>query len=60
VLNFRYAALSLVASTLSLVPCLAFISLGYGLAVPCISTLFSHVPVEQVRANIDSVFPLVV
>jgi len=45
--SLGYAGLAAVASVASLVPCLGLVSLGYGLAVPCISTLFSHVPVEQ-------------
>ena len=28
-------------------PALTLIAIGYGLAVPCLTTLFSHVPVEQ-------------
>jgi hypothetical protein len=30
-----------------LVPALSLIAVGYGLTVPCLTTLFSHVPVEQ-------------
>ena len=30
-----------------LAPALALVSVGYGLAVPCLSTLFSNVPMEQ-------------
>jgi DHA1 family tetracycline resistance protein-like MFS transporter len=42
-----FAGLSYVTSVYSLAPCLALVSIGYGLAVPCLSTLFSHVPIEQ-------------
>ena len=30
-----------------LAPALTLVSVGYGLAVPCLSTLFSNVPMEQ-------------
>jgi len=42
-----FAGLSYVHSVYTLAPCLALVSIGYGLAVPCLSTLFSHVPIEQ-------------
>ena len=42
-----FAGLSYVTSVMTLVPCLAFVSIGYGLAIPCLTALFSHVPVEQ-------------
>ena len=42
-----FILLSLARSLTLLVPALTFIAIGYGLCVPCITTLFSHVPVEQ-------------
>ena len=44
---FGFVALSATSSLDGLLPALAFVAIGYGLAVPCLSTLFSHVPVEQ-------------
>jgi len=45
--SLGFAGLSYVTSVYTLVPCLAFVSIGYGLAIPCLSALFSHVAVEQ-------------
>jgi len=42
-----FVALSVTSDLTLLVPALGLIAIGYGLAVPCLSTLFSHVPVEQ-------------
>jgi len=42
-----FPASAQVSSSFSLAPCLSLIAIGYGLAVPCISTLFAEVPVEQ-------------
>ena len=42
-----FTLLSYTTSLVLLVPALSLIAVGYGLAVPCITTLFSHVPVEQ-------------
>ena len=39
--------LSYSTSLALLAPALTLIAIGYGLAVPCLTTLFSHVPVEQ-------------
>ena len=45
--SLGFAGLSYVTSVMTLVPCLALVSIGYGLAIPCLTALFSHVPVEQ-------------
>ena len=42
-----FILLSFVKSLPVLVGALTLIAVGYGLTVPCLSTLFSHVPVEQ-------------
>jgi len=42
-----FCLLSLASSLVMLVPALGCIAVGYGLAVPCLSALFSNVPVEQ-------------
>ncbi|KAL3895611.1 MAG: hypothetical protein SGPRY_013470, partial [Prymnesium sp.] len=42
-----FLVLSVAHSLQVLIPALALIAIGYGLAVPCLSTLFSLVPVEQ-------------
>ena len=42
-----FVLLSLATNLYGLVPALGCIAVGYGLAVPCLSALFSHVPVEQ-------------
>jgi len=42
-----FSALSYVKTVYHLAPALALVSIGYGLAVPCLSTLFSNVPMEQ-------------
>ena len=45
--SLGFAALSYVHSVYELAPALALVSIGYGLSVPCLSTLFSNVPMEQ-------------
>ena len=42
-----FVVLSYSTSLALLAPALTLIAIGYGLAVPCLTTLFSHVPVEQ-------------
>ena len=42
-----FVVLSFSTSLHLLAPALTLIAIGYGLAVPCLTTLFSHVPVEQ-------------
>jgi len=42
-----FVLLSVAKSLELLVPALSLIAIGYGLAVPCLTTLFSNVPVEQ-------------
>ena len=42
-----FVLLALAQNLTMLVPALTMIAIGYGLCVPCLTTLFSHVPVEQ-------------
>mmetsp|Transcript_6515 Transcript_6515/g.16086 ORF Transcript_6515/g.16086 Transcript_6515/m.16086 type:complete len:538 (+) Transcript_6515:78-1691(+) len=45
--SIGFSALSYVKTVYHLAPALTLVSVGYGLAVPCLSTLFSNVPMEQ-------------
>jgi len=45
--SFGFIVLSYVRNIYLLVPALSLIAIGYGLAVPCLTTLFANVPVEQ-------------
>jgi len=45
--SLGFSSLSYVHTVYQLAPALALVSIGYGLAVPCLSTLFSNVPMEQ-------------
>jgi len=45
--SLGFVALSMTTGLEMLIPALGIIAIGYGLAVPSLSTLFSLVPVEQ-------------
>jgi MFS family permease len=45
--SIGFIVLSYAHGLASLIPALSLIAIGYGLAVPCLTTLFANVPVEQ-------------